>query len=72
MTKAQAAALKWLAEHNGDGLFANDGVLVAGGERAPIRRETWNRLRDLGLVEFYGMGRGRLRLTERASAGEAT
>lgn len=60
MTAALRDALKWLAEHNGDGVFAKDGVLLAGGERAPFMRSTWNRLRDLGRVEFYQGKRVRL------------
>lgn len=66
LTNSQRDALKWLAEHNGDGLFDNDGVLLAAGELAPFMRSTWNALGALGLVEFYspaGKGRGRLRLT---------
>lgn len=53
LTKAQAAALKWLHEHNGDGMFDRNGVLLAGGELAPVMRCTWNALRDAGHVEFY-------------------
>ena len=66
MTKAQTEALDWLRHHNGDGAFDRHGVLLAAGELAPFMRSTWNRLRDLGLVEFYnptpGRGRGRARL----------
>lgn len=71
MTNAQAAALKWLREHTGDGVFDRYGVLLAAGESAPVMRSTWNALRDLGLVEFYnpaGKGYGRCRLTARAMA----
>lgn len=67
MNKAQSEALKWLREHNGDGLFDVHGVVVAAGEKAPFMRSTWNALRDAGAVEFYnnfGRGRGRLRLTQ--------
>lgn len=70
MTDAMKAALKWFREHGGDGIFDNDGVLLAAGERAPFMRSTWNRLHELGLVEFYnplGRGRGRLRLTAKAT-----
>lgn len=66
MTKTQHQALKWFAEHTGNGCFDNNGVLLAAGEGAPHTRRTWNVLRDLGCVEFYkpaGKGRGRLRLT---------
>lgn len=68
ISKAQRDALKWLAEHSGDGMFDRNGVLLAAGESAPHVRSTWNVLRDLGLVEHYkpgGAGRGRIRLTER-------
>lgn len=61
LTDAQRAALKWLKEHNGDGLFGKDGVLIAAGERAPFMRSTWNALRDLGLVEYYNRLRVRVR-----------
>ncbi|MFG1429292.1 hypothetical protein [Roseixanthobacter glucoisosaccharinicivorans] len=67
MTKSQAAALKWLREHNGDGVFDRNGVLLAAGERAPVMRSTWNALRDLGHVEFYGTGRGRVRAVQQQS-----
>jgi hypothetical protein len=66
LTKAQGEALRWLADRNGDGCFDNNGVLLAGGELAPVMRSTWNALRDVGLIEFYnpaGKGRGRARLT---------
>jgi hypothetical protein len=66
VTPAQKDAVKWLRERNGDGLFDKCGVVVAGGERAPVMRATWNALRDLGVVEFYGPAhkpRARLRLT---------
>lgn len=70
ITDAQRAALKWLREHNGDGIFDKSGVLLAGGERAPVVRSTWNKLADQGLVKFYGgkHGRSRLRLTSEARA----
>lgn len=66
LTKPQADALKWLADHNGDGVFDRTGVLLAAGELAPFMRSTWNALAGLGLIEFYkptGKGRGRARLT---------
>lgn len=53
MTKTQAAALKWLSEHNGEGTFNKTGVLLAAGELGPFTRRTWNRLRDAGKVEIY-------------------
>jgi len=61
-TEAGRAALKWLAEHGGDGVFAesNHSVLLAAGERAPFMRATWNELSRLGYVQFYGKRRARL------------
>ncbi|KRR21889.1 hypothetical protein [Bradyrhizobium retamae] len=67
LTQSQRDALKWLSEHNGDGVFDRNGVLLAAGELAPFVRSTWNALAALGLVQFYnpaGKGRGRLRLTQ--------
>lgn len=66
MSEAQKEALKWLREHNGDGLFGKDGVLVAAGERAPVMRSTWNKLRDQGLIEFYQ--KKRVRVTQMGAA----
>lgn len=69
MTDAQKKALKWLTERGGDGVFDMNGVLIAEGEAAPFMRSTWNRLRDLGLIEFYnplGRGRGRARVVGEA------
>lgn len=62
-TKAQLAALKWLMNRNADGVFDRNNVLMAGGEKAPIMRSTWNALRDLGYVELY-LNNRRLRVTE--------
>lgn len=55
-TRAMLSALRWLRNRGGDGVFAerNHQVLLAKGDRAPIMRSTWNRLRNAGLVEFYG------------------
>ena len=55
-------ALKWLAERGGDGVFADKShqVLYAMGEKAPFMRSTWNRLSELGRVEFYGKRRCRI------------
>jgi len=76
LTPTLRAALKWLSDHNGDGLFDRHGVLVASGESAPHMRATWNRLKALGFVEEYGgkTGRGRLKLTEggRLAASKAS
>lgn len=60
MTKAQYSALKWLREHNGDGMFDRYGVLVAAGERAPHMHQTWKALRDAGVIEYYDNKRVRL------------
>lgn len=71
MTNAQREALKWLAEHSGDGVLDRNGVALCAGETAPFMRSTWNALRDLGLIEFYnpaGKGYGRLRLVARQGA----
>lgn len=61
-TKSQLSALKWLLNRNGDGMFDRNGVLLAGGERAPVMRSTWNSLVKWGLVEEYA-DRKRLRAT---------
>ena len=74
LTAAQAAALKWLREHGGDGCFDRHGVALAQGETAPVMRSTWNALQQAGFVQFYGgkrdggRGYGRLRLTPAPSA----
>lgn len=70
LTASQRDALKWLRDHNGDGCFDRNGVLLAGGESAPFMRSTWNGLRDLGLVEFYRLGTGR-QWRVRIPAGDA-
>lgn len=56
MTEAQTAALKWLRERNGTGIWEKPGatVLIAAGERAPHTRSTWNALRAAGLVTIEG------------------
>lgn len=64
LTEAQRAALRWLKAHNGDGLFDDDGVLLAAGESAPVMRSTWNHLERTGFVEFYSGGK-RLRVVAR-------
>lgn len=68
LTDSQRAALTWLRRHGSDGLFCKDGVLMACGERAPFMRSTWNALVKEGVAEFYGDGRGRIRLTGNSSA----
>lgn len=66
MTKSATLALDWLRKRNGDGMFDKHGVVLAAGESAPFMRSTWNKLHDLGKIEFYGgkTGRGRLRIKE--------
>ncbi len=67
LTVAQRRALEWLRARGGDGVFDKNGVVLAQGETAEVMRSTWNALRDLGLIEFYGgraqggQGRGRIR-----------
>jgi hypothetical protein len=53
MTPAMRQALRWLLEHNSDGVFDKNGVLLAAGELAPFMRSTWNKLAAEGQVEFY-------------------
>lgn len=60
---AHLAALKWLRNRNGDGVFDRYQVLVAAGECAPVRRSTWSRLELMGFVERDNNKR-RLRVTE--------
>ena len=62
-TDSQLAALKWLRNRSGDGVFDRHQVLTAAGERAPVMRSTWTRLERLGLVERYLRNR-RLRVTD--------
>jgi hypothetical protein len=74
LSRAQSDALKWLRDHGGDGCFDHNGIVLAGGETAPVMRATWNALRDLGLIEFYNprpdrKGRGRIRIAHLQAAG---
>lgn len=62
-TKAQMSALKWLRNRNADGVFDKHQVLVAGGDKAPVMRSTWNALEAMGLVESY-LNRRRIKVTE--------
>lgn len=60
-TNSQLAALKWLINRNGDGVFErNNSVLLASGDRAPVMRSSWNALEKAGFVEFYGTRRCRV------------
>ncbi len=64
LTESQLEALKWLREHNGDGVFAGrGGVMMAGGETGPYMRSTWNALVSYGLLERYGPKNRRVRMT---------
>jgi hypothetical protein len=60
VTSATKAALLWLRNRNADGVFDLNGVLLAAGERAPVMRSTWNKLREVGLVESYAVRRLRV------------
>lgn len=76
ITEAQNEALRWLANHNGEGTFQRGGhgnTLIAAGEVAPVMRSTWNALRILDLVEFFGgpKGQSRCRLTDAGKARTA-
>ena len=63
LSEAQRAALKWLREHGGEGVFGTrGGVLLAAGEWAPFMRGTWNALREHNLVE-WDQGSKRIRVT---------
>lgn len=66
-TAAMWGAFVWLKNRNGDGVFDKNHVLVAGGEKAPVMRSTWNKLAADGLLEFYE-GKKRIRLTDAAKA----
>lgn len=50
LTEACRAALKWLRQRNGTGVFDRDGVLLAAGGLAPFMRSTWNTLVARGLI----------------------
>lgn len=63
ITKPQRSALLWLINRNGTGIFDKNGVLVAGGERAPIMRSSWNALVKAGAIEF-AKDRKRLTVTD--------
>jgi parvulin-like peptidyl-prolyl isomerase len=67
ITLAQKAALKWLRNRNGDGVFDKNQVLTAAGERAPVMRPTWNKLEKAGMVIFYA-NRRRIKVTPLGAA----
>lgn len=64
LTDAQKAALKWLKNRGGDGVFDKTQCLLACGERAGVRRATWSRLARAGMVRCYGERNRRLTVTE--------
>lgn len=68
LTERQRAALKWLRDHGGEGVFGQrGGVLLATGEGAPFMRVTWSALRRAGLVEWTA-GSKRVRVTPAGAA----
>lgn len=69
MTPAQQAALKWLANRDGEGVFNRHGVLLAKGELAAVMRSTWNALCDSGHV-IYSANKAfkRVAVTEKGRA----
>ena len=62
ITDAQKAALKWLKNRGGDGVFDKTRCLIARGERAGVMRVSWARLEQAGLVERYASNK-RMRIT---------
>lgn len=62
ITPAMKSALEWLTERGGDGVFSrrHGHTMLAAGEIAPFMRATFNKLREAGLVEFYGVRRIRV------------
>lgn len=71
MTPAQKSALLWLRNRNADGGFDRHQVLLAGGEKAPVMRGTWNALAASGMVEFY-QDRRRVRVAPAGLAVDLT
>ena len=75
LTKSQRRALKWLADHNGEGAFIRKDrtnrsgyVLLAAGEIAPFMRVSFNALRDAGLAEISHDRRIKLTASGRKAA----
>ena len=67
VTRSMKAALLWLKNRNGTGVFERNGhTLVAAGERAPIMRATWLRLMEKGWIET--LERRRVTVTEKGNA----
>lgn len=75
---SKSKALDWLIQHNGDGAWARSGkggtMLLAAGQVAPYTRVTFNKLRDAGLVEYYGgkSNRARCRITDKGREAQRT
>ena len=63
LTKAQREALDWFYRRNGDGQRIGGGLILAAGEVSPFQNTTWMRLEGLELIERYGPGRRRYRIT---------
>jgi len=64
ITPAMKRALKWLRNRGDHGTFEkNRQVLIAGGDRAPITRATWDNLAKAKLIGFYCERRG-VRVTD--------
>jgi hypothetical protein len=58
MTKAMTAALRWLEARGGTALLPANGIAMAMGDAAPVRRSTWNKLRDQGAIEITATDHG--------------
>lgn len=66
LTNPQRAALKWLKNRGGDGVFDKGHVLNARGERAGVMVATWIALENEGMVERYA-NRKRLKITDQGN-----
>jgi hypothetical protein len=64
LTDAHKAALKWLKNRGGDGVFDKTQCLIACGERAGVRRATWSRLEAAGMIHRHGPKNRRVGVTE--------
>lgn len=64
LTKAQSAALRWLHNRGGDGMFNKGQVLLARGDLAAVTRATWNALeKATPPLITYSTGKGYKRAT---------
>lgn len=66
LTKPQKAALKWLKNRGGDGVFDKTQCLIAAGERAGVMRGTWSILERAGMIERYANNR-RVKMTDQGN-----